>query len=261
MSRRLRSLAALAGLALLHATPALAADAQKIFEKALAEYEGRLASIQNVTIVQETMGMETTTRLEKKMVDGHPVLVAADGPEGVNPGSFYTKLQQFAERAKLRGSEKVDGNACHVLTIDHLEDVSFDAEGSEDFEPGSGTFYVDEKDYVLRRVEMTGTAKMNGNARPVTMDMHLQDYRNVKGWLQPFQTTMKLAGEGGQDSPEIAQMKEAMAQMKEELAKMPPEQREMMEKMMASRMPNLEQMAEGDGLTVTVTVKEVRVNE
>jgi hypothetical protein len=72
---------------------------------------------------------------------------------------------------------------------------------------------------------------------------------------------MSLSGQGGEEAPEAAEMREGLAKMKEEMAKMPPEQRQMVEQMMQGKMEQLEKMAESGKMAVTVTVKEIRVNE
>jgi hypothetical protein len=263
VSHRSHSIACLLTLGLLVApsAPVRAESAQDILDQARQRYEKRLASVETVTIVQEVMGMESTARMEKKMVDGHPTLVpAGSGPAG-DTSSLYGEFDELAKTATVKGTEKVDGRACWVIHSTDLQKTHLSSEGAEDFEASDGTFYVDKDDFVMRRLVMNGTATRNGTKTPVTMQMSFADFREVDGWLHPFRTEMSLSGQGGEEAPEAAEMREGLAKMKEEMAKMPPEQRQMVEQMMQGKMEQLEKMAESGKMAVTVTVKEIRVNE
>lgn len=261
MSNRFHPVLTACALVAATVAPVSAETPQEIFESALARYEKRVASIETLTIVQDVMGMESTTRLRKEMVDGRPELVSdGDGRAG-DLGSMYRNFGSLAENATLEGSEEIDGNACWAVHVTELGEMSVPAEGSDDFEAKDGTFYVDKKQLVVRRVLMNGVATSDGEGAPVTMTLNMKDYREVDGWLHPFRTEVSVAGVGGAETAEMAEMREGMAKMKEELAKMPADQRQMMEQMMKERMPDLEKMVESGNLQITVTVKEVRVNE
>ena len=242
------------------ATPVAAEDARQILEKMMERHEQRMVSVESVTIVQEVMGIESTTRLEKRLVDGKPTLMRAEGNVR-DFGGLYTSLEAMAQSATLEGTETVDGVPCWVIEVEDLGGMNLGAEGTNDFESKDGTLYIDKKDLVPRRMEMNGVTRRNGPEQAVSLEMSLQDYRDVDGWLHPFLYELRITGEGGAVPAEIAEVRKAMAQMKEELAKMPAEQRQMMEQMMRNRMPDFEQAVDGDAFKVTVTVKEIRVNE
>lgn len=263
MTNRLRFSAPLiaASLLLSVAAPVRAETAQGILQAARERQEKRLASIETLTIVQDFMGTETTTRLKKEMVDGHPVLVASGSGLAGDVTTLYGQFEELGQSATVKGTEDVDGNKCWVIHSTDLAKTHMSAEGTEDFQASDGTFYIDRNEMVMRRLVMNGTAKQDGAETPVRMEMNFSDFREVEGWIQPYRIEMSLGGQGGEEAPQMAEMRAQMAKMKEELAKMPPEQRQMVEKMMKGQMATLEQTAESGKLSVTVTVKEVRVNE
>lgn len=242
------------------ATPVSAESAQEIFKAAGERYEKQLSSIESITIVQDVMGMEVTTRLVKEMVDDRPVLVPSNVGRSGDFNEMYRHFDEMAKHASVKGSEDVDGHSCWVVHVEEIEGVRFDEKSAGKFETSDGTMYFDKKEYVMRRMVVNGEAMRDGEKKPVSMEMSLMDYREVDGWMHPFKTEMRLTGEGGVSSADMAEMKKAMEQMEEQLKQMPAEQREMVEKMMKSKMPQMTEGADG-GLTVTVTVKELRVNE
>ncbi len=245
----------------LTAAPAAAEDARQIFDTAMQRYEQRVASIDSLSIVQEVMGVESTIRLEKQIVDNRPVLVPGSVGKAGDVGSMYRHFEHMAKNGTVKGTEQVDGHPCWVVHVEDIGELDLSAEGSDDFEARDGMLYVDKKDYIVRRMQMNGEATRQGVKEPVSMEMHLRDYREVQGWLHPFETEVSFGGADGGDTPEMAEMRKALAQMKEELAKMPADQREMVEQMMKKRMPQLEEMSEGGKMTIKVSVKEIRVNE
>lgn len=263
MSKRFRPSASLLalGLLLVPAVPALAESAQEILDQARQRYEKRLASVETVTIVQEVMGQESTARLRKEMADGHPVLVADGGGPAGDTASLYDQFGDIAKTATVEGAEKIDGHPCWAIHSTNLENTHLSGDVADDFEASDGIFSIDKEDFVLRRLTVNGTATRDGVKTPVTMEMSFSDFRDVDGWLHPFRTEMSLGGQDGEEAPEVAEMREGLAKMKEELARMPPEQRQMVEKMMQGQMAQLESMADSGKMAVTITVKEVRVNE
>lgn len=239
------------------AAPVAAEDARQIFDAARKAYEQRVAAVDSVTLVQETMGVESTTRLTK--------MVADDG-EYVEMGgqlsSTYRHFDQMAKSAEVRGTEQVDGHPCWVVDVADLGGTRINAEGAADFEAQDGTLYVDKEQLVVRRMLMNGVTRRRGAKTPFSMEMQLKDYREVKGWIHPFRTEITLRGGGdGAPSDDMAAMRQGMAELEKHLASMPPEQRRQMEQMMKGRIPEFEQTDEGDAMKVTVIVKEIRVNE
>ena len=135
MMNRFRTTTALIACILVAAAavPLTAADAREIFETAMGRYEERLASIESVTIVQEVMGMKSTARLEKVMIEDRPVLVPRGGAgRGGDLGSMYRHFDHMAKNATVTGTEEVDGHPCWVVNVTELGGTQMASEGAGD---------------------------------------------------------------------------------------------------------------------------------
>jgi hypothetical protein len=158
-------------LALLAALPSLAnaQDAAGIMKRALAAQVERLASVDNLTVVQDMMGMEMTMYMEKKDAGGIPVLI----PVSVSVGGMTNPIPQdmaqadwsnpfqeaWVERTRLVGTEQVDGRQVRVFLIDDFSGLELPGlpgggEGVADFRPNSFRYFLDEEALVVRKVEM-----------------------------------------------------------------------------------------------------------
>lgn len=263
LSLSVRSISLLVAGVLFGATTAFAESAQEIVTTALEKYEQRLANVQTVSITQNVMGIEVETNLAKETVDGHATLVpTGDGAPGTDPGAFLAQMQEMAEAAKLIGKEKVGGVECWVLEMDDMK--AFDAgpqPGGGDFDARRGRFWIDRKDYLMRKMMMEGDATNGGQTTPITMEMTLRDYRDTEGFLWPFSTDMVVRGIGsGMSEEERAEAKKALAEMEAQMAEMPESQRKMMESMMGGQKQKLEQMIESGEMKMTVQVTRLSVN-
>lgn len=266
-------------LALLAALPSLAnaQDAAGIMKRALSAQVERLASVDNLTVVQDMMGMEMTMYMEKKDAGGIPVLI----PVSVSVGGMTNPIPQdmaqadwsnpfqeaWVERTRLVGTEQVDGRQVRVFLIDDFSGLELPGlpgggEGVADFRPNSFRYFLDEEALVVRKVEMEGEAlQKDGTRSPVQMTMFMEDYREVEGYLHPFSTRVMTQGvmeAADIDRDELqAQLQEIRAQM----ASMPEAQRAMMEGMVSAQIKQLEGMLGGGGaIEMTMTVKEIKVN-
>ena len=254
-------------------TPTLQAQsAQDVFERMLAEHDRRAAGIDNYTVVQDAMGQAVTMYFEKDASGPHPVFrvksvtVAGQRSAGTAgrddaEAEFWDHLPELMERATYVGRESVEGNAVHVVKIDDLASTGFGrniAPGNADFEPKSGTFYVDAERWVPRRMVFEGRMKMQGKTVDVTADVIMRDYRTVDGLLHPFVTAVSVDGLADAIDPATRQQYE---QMKKQLAEMPESQRQMVEQMMKGQLAQMEKMmTEGGPMNFEMVVRELRVN-
>ena len=251
-----------------HTSPAT----NEILERAMAAYIARMEGIDNYTIVQSVMGVESVTYFEREMVDGKPPYrsrVVSVGGQMV-PGASgdwedpVRMMSQVMERATLRGTEAVDGHRVYAVVIEDLSDIEGFGGGSSDLEDARFermVMYLDVDSYVVRRVEMEGTAVADGVTREVSITTVMEDYRNVQGMLHPFRVTMNMgAATSGISEAEIAEARVAMAQLEAQMAEMPAAQRQMMERMIRPQMERLQGILSGDGQFVVET-KEIRVNQ
>lgn len=172
----------------------------------------------------------------------------------------YELAEELRGAAELTGRETIDGHDTWVLTVDDaskLEDVDTDDVRS----PGL-TLWVDRDLYVPRRMRMEGEVEMDGKWTSVTIETRHDDFHTVQGLVVPYRTSTSFSGMAqGIPEDKREQMQKKMEEMQKQLASMPPQQRAMAEKMMKSRMPQLQAMSGMSGEPVKTVVTEVRVNQ
>jgi hypothetical protein len=128
-------------------------------------------------------------------------------------------------------------------------------------EPETGTFWLGREDLLLRRVLVDGTMTNEGKTGPVTIDIHLSDYRTVDGLDHPFRTEMKMTGvSAGVSDADMEQARKSLDEMKSKMAEMPEDQRKMMQQMMGGQLEQLEKMVQGNELAMEMIVKDLKVN-
>jgi hypothetical protein len=251
--------------------PAAAAQpAKEILMTSLEEYERRMEGIENYTIVQETMGFETSITFVRTEVEGRTVFVpkGKEGASSAGMSTFYSMYPKIAERAELEGKALVDGEQCHVVVVD-LSGLDLDQEMAMgdrgDFIPAKGKLYVDTDDHLIRKMEMEGEITADGKTRPMTAVTVLSDYREVEGMLHPFQVhitaTGLSAGMSEEDAEEAEEARKGLEEMERNLEGMDASQRAMVERMMGGQMEKLRKMLETGQFEITTITKEVRVNE
>ncbi len=250
-----------------------AQSAGDVLNRMVAEYERRVKNVDNYTLVQETMGMETAQYYEKEVVDGRSrfwlrqtraggMVVTQDEDDG-GWDDIYASLPELVSNAEYAGREEIDGHPVHVVKVTDLQEIDFGPRSGpdgSDFRPDRGTMFVDTELWVVRRMQLEGHMTMEGEAHDVTSIIELRDYREIDGMLHPFHITVSMEGLGEAMGPK---MRAQYEEMMKHLEQMPEAQRKMAEEMMKQQMPMLEQMLDqesGGGMTLEMTVKEVRVN-
>jgi len=246
--------------------PAPAQDAAEVIGHALERYEERAAEISGYAVVQESMGYETKLEFLKETVEGRPafVLTTAERGEIAPWGNFYGAYPTLAERARLDGVAAVDGHETYVLRVDDFSGLDLSAEvgagESEDFEPETGVFYIDSDSYLLRKVEMDGVLAANDASSPFTFEISLRDWRDVEGWLHPFEMRMTATGTPpGMTDADLQETLARLRRMQEEIASTPEPQRDALEQMIGPRIQELERMIESGTFEVTVRTRELTV--
>ena len=276
--RRSLSASTLLLLIVVLAPPALRAQsAAQVVQTAMDRYAARMEGVDSYTVVQDIMGIETTTyytRIEGSdppSYDSNVVIAGQDmsqlsapqREQARNP-DMYELYPEIAKRAALKGSESVGGHDTYAIEVKDLSGIPVwqqSGQQGQSFAPKSMTMYLDKEQYVPRRVVFEGTADMNGKKSDVTMVMEAEDYRDVKGLLYPFHMTMDMRGmENSMTPEERAEARASLDQMQAQMKNMPEAQRKMMEKMMGGQMENLKKMLAGGGMQMEVHVKDVKVN-
>jgi len=280
MSTTPRVLVSSIALTLTLAVGAAAQSAADILTRTLEAYEHRMDGIDNYTLVQDVMGMESVMYFEKEVTGGRPVVhlkrmtvggrsmsTAGDAEKGWD--QFYAMVPELASHAHYLGREEVHGFPVHVVEVRDLQDLDFiDVPHPEDadFRLETAKLFIDADQWVMRRAEIAGQVTTNGQHHDVTSVTDLTDYREVHGMLYPFLVTVQMQGLGaamGMSDADMAEARKQLDEMKQQMERMPEAQRAMMEQMLRQQTAAMEQMLGGEGgngMTVEMRVKRVDVN-
>ncbi len=253
------------------AVPAEAQSAQEIVGRMLAEYERRAEGIEDYSLIQTAMGLETVSYFEKETLDGRPVFRLKSSSAGgmdlpdSSQGSLdeiYSIGDELGQRASYAGVRRVDDYDLHVLEVDDFTGLDFGRSVTPDseFTPQRGTLFLDVDTYAPRRLEFEGEMTNAEGVHTVTSTIQMGDYREVQGMLVAFRTVVQIDGLGAAIDPETRAQFE---QMQRELEAMPPDRRAMVESMMAEQLEQFRAMMSGDDapMTIEILVRDVRVNE
>jgi hypothetical protein len=272
MSRIVRSVPASLILCLALAPRVTAQSVADIVDGMYASYERQASGVDNYTLVQRAMGVDITNYFEKELLDGKPVFRQKSagmqgfsfgmGAEDIGQGDVVVLGPQLVEHGRYAGTEQLDGRTVHVIAVDDVSALDINQPTTPDnmkFEAKTARFYVDDAMMVPRRMEIAGDATTDGGVHAVTLQMNLLDYGDEGGLLIPHRAVMELQGLAAMIDPE---MRAQFEEMQRQLAALPPDQRAMMERMLGPQMEQMRKMmsGEGDGMTIEVTVTEVRIN-
>lgn len=256
--------------------PVAAQSGPDLMRRAAAAHEARLSGVENVTIVQDMMGMETTLYMERRDIGGTATLVPVETEVGgmtvqspeMNPSGWSSAFQdEWIERTRAEGTEVVDGRTLQVLVIDDfsgLDLAQMTGPGMEDAEflPQRIRYLLDPEDLVVRSMTTEGEVEReDGQRAPVRMEMQMDDYREVDGYLHPFASRMHISGMMEAMDADQEEMRAQLAQMREQFDAMPENQRAMLGGMLREQMERIESMIGDDGsMEMVITVRELRVN-
>lgn len=122
------------------------------------------------------------------------------------------------------------------------------------------TVWIEVDNLYVRQVFMEQTVNSEQN---MSMEMNLDGYERYSGYPVPMKMTMKINGMSSQFSEEeIAEARRSMKEMEQQLSQMPEAQRKAIERQIKPQMEQFERMLESDeGMTMTMTVTDVKVNE
>ena len=258
--------------------PVRAQSAGEIVSSYGRAHAERLASVDDVLVVQSVMGMPSELYMEKSEAGGSAHLEArlmrmAGGVIPIQPGSsdgaFFgdpsALLREHSESAELRDTDVVDGVETSALVIENVTELELrlpGLPGGEGLRVGSLRFFVDVGEWVIRRMEAYESAVVPVEPGGATLSVTFGDFRSTDGFVHPFRIVVAASGIGsGISAQELEQVRQSLAEMEARLETMPPEQRQVVEAIMAEQMQNLLGMAGPASITAEILVEEVRVNE
>ena len=194
-------------LALLIPVGASAQSVAEVVEGMYAAAERQAAPVQDYTLTQRVMGVETFNYFEKEIIDGRPVfrLKMSDGAgfslslagEDVGLGDVFLYGPDLVEHARYEGIEKIGNFSVHVLAVDDAATVGIVPPGSADqsaFTPKSLRLFVDTTLMIPRRVVIEGDATTDTGSRPLTIQMDMASFLPIESLWVPFMTSLQVAG-------------------------------------------------------------------
>jgi hypothetical protein len=272
MTRTARSIPAVLALLALASAQLAAQSVAEIVERMYASYERQAEGVDNYTLVQSVMGVETTSYFEKELVDGKPVFALRDSDVGgfafslgdvdAGIGDVFLWGDELVEHGRYAGREQMGPSTVHVIAVDDLSLLDIAQPSTPDdmeFEPRTARIFVDDALMVPRRMEFVGDAVTDTGPHEVTVRVDMENYLPIESLLIPYRTVVNIEGLGAAIDPE---MRAQMEEMERQLAALPPDQRAMMERMLGPQMEQIRQMMAGgsDAMTFEVTVVDVVIN-
>ena len=260
--------------------PAHASDAQDIVNKVIETQEERRKGVSSYTVQQSVMGQTVDVVFERTTVtgpDGEPMdtfqvrmPAGFGGAEGQMSRDEFKKMSQnsvdamheIAEQAEVVGNETIDGRDAYHLQATDLNRVE-DLGGEGEFTMSTIDVWVDSDKYVPLRMIMDGTMDTDGTPRPITMEIHQMDYRDVPGsnMYESYKQIMRMNGEMSDEmKAQVEQARAGLAEFEKEMASMPESQRKMMENMMGDQIEMMRKLAAGDGIEIITEVVAITVN-
>ncbi len=260
--------------------------AEKVIQNCVASYEREMEGVKDITIINDHPQLDKDITYQKRtVINGRVVYKTRSETEvmGIKSVSIYDGVYQWwVEDGKLKkekmdyspyqtvknlktaqvkyaGTEKIDGHKTHILDIKDLNEMM----GAEGMQKVSGRFWVDAKDWVIRKMEMDMEIEdEKGEKRPVKATIKMEDFREVNGMLIPYRTVVTMPmPEATEMSPEEEQeMRKNLAEMQKQLEEMPPAERQMLERMMKPQIEMMQKMLAGGVIEIVTEVKDVKVN-
>jgi hypothetical protein len=187
--------------------PAKSQSVAEVIEGMYAAVESQAATVQDYTLSQQAMGVDTYSYFEKELLDGHPVfrLKMSDGSgfsfglggDDVGLGDVFIYGPKFLEHGVYAGTEQLGNFTVHVLTVE--------GEGAQEIIPPTGPaavpyrpravrLYVDARMMVPRRILLEGDAMLDTGPQTLTIQLDMQNILPIETMLVPFLTKLEIAG-------------------------------------------------------------------
>lgn len=185
----------------------------------------------------------------------------ANAAEAASPETD-TGLAAFAQRARLVGTEKIDGIAAFHLAADNLDRRQPLEDGGE-LTIDTVSLWIDKKMYVPLKLTMQGTLSAQGQTRRIEIEKIHSDYRAVAGspMYESYRQVVRMGGVMAEkDRKEMQKAQGELARLEKQISAMPPSQRAMMKKMMGSQLDTVRKLAADGGMEVVTEVNAIHVD-
>ncbi len=191
---------------------------------------------------------------------------AAAGGYGRNDAKANVQaMSEFAQRAKVVGTENVNDRQAYLLRAEKLDDVDLgQPSGKGKFTLNTMSVWLDTEHYVPLRMTMDGTMRAEGKTKPITIERVSDDYRKAGPLYESYRQVMRISGMmEGMDPKERKKLEKARADMEKmeaEIDKMPAAYRGMMEERLKQARKQLAMMANEGAFESVVEVAEIKIN-
>lgn len=191
---------------------------------------------------------------------------AAAGGYGREDAKANTRaMSEFARRAKVAGTESVNGRKAYLLRAEKLEDVDLGQPSDEGkFTLNTMSVWLDTEHYVPLRMKMDGTMEAEGQTKPITIERVSDDYRKVGPLYESHRQVMRISGMmEAMDPKERKKLEKARAEMEKmeaEIDKMPAAYRGMVEERLKQARQQMAMMADEGAFESVVEVAEIKIN-
>jgi hypothetical protein len=199
--------AAALSFAVASAEAASAQSVAEVIEGMYAAVERQAAPVQDYTLSQHVMGIDTYSYFEKELLDGHPVfrLKMSDGSgfsfglggEDVGLGDVFIYGPKFLEHGVYTGTEQLGAFTVHVLSVEGAGAQEIVPPGPQDaaeYRPRAVRLYVDAEMMVPRRILLEGDAITDAGPQSLAIQIDMQSILPIETMLVPFLTKLEIAG-------------------------------------------------------------------
>lgn len=184
-------------------------------------------------------------------------------------------LEMFAQRARLVGTEDVEGRSAFHLLADDLSDIPLEQpSGDGKFTMVDTHMWIDASEYVPVRLLMHLEMEQDGRKVPMTLELLNLDYERVQSLYQPTRKLMRMSGimEAMATSPkerrklekarrEAAEARVQLEQMDAQMAQIPASMRGMVQKQVDKAKKQLEMLTSNGVIEAELLFKIYSVNE
>lgn len=243
-------------------------SASELADRILDKQSEQLRRIERVTITSSmdagpVQGMTMTARYRRVERDGRYMLESVgDSDIEVFSVSAVEELSEAVRAASSVREDQLDGDAVYVVTIDDPEalralgEMSGETDEFDTSYPKEAVLWLDRRDLIPYRMTM----RQDEDGAEIQIEVRMDDYQIHQGLPVAHQTRLKISGmqqmigEG-----ELEKALREMRQLQQQLDQMPPEQRAMIEQMIAPQIAQLEELASTGETTMVVRVTDVSV--